>query len=141
MCVGPVAKWPAGARGDPAAERRELERLRVEAQRQPVLARAAPRAAGRSRRPGCARRARRVDLEHAVQRAEVERTAPAWPGPGTASTPPTTLVPPPNGDRPRRRASAHHVEHARELVLVARARDDVGRVRELARGTPRTTSR
>ena len=59
----------AGAGRDPAAERRELERLREVAQRQPVLAELLlePRAG----RAGLdARRARdRVDLEHAVERA------------------------------------------------------------------------
>ena len=63
----------ARARGDPAAERRELERLRVEAQRQPVLGELLlePRAG----RAGLdARGARdRVDLEHAVERAQVDR--------------------------------------------------------------------
>ena len=44
--VGPRGEVPARAGGDPAAERRELEGLRVEAQRQPVLGPAAPRARG-----------------------------------------------------------------------------------------------
>ena len=44
----------AGAGGDPAAERRELKRLREVAQGQPVLGRAAPRARARWRRPGSA---------------------------------------------------------------------------------------
>ena len=50
---------PAGARRDPAAERRELERLRVEAQREPVLGELLLEPRARSRRPGCGRRARR----------------------------------------------------------------------------------
>ena len=70
----PGREVPAGARGDPAAERRELERLRVEAQRQPVLGELLlePRAG----RAGLdARGARdRVDLEHAVERAQVDAT-------------------------------------------------------------------
>ena len=64
---------PARARRDPAAEGRELEGLRVEAHGQPVRAELLLQA--RARGAGAdARRARdRVDLEHAVQRAEVER--------------------------------------------------------------------
>jgi hypothetical protein len=62
-----------GAGGDPAAERRALERLRVEAQRHPVLGELLldPRPG----RPGLdARGARdRVDLEYAVEAPEVER--------------------------------------------------------------------
>ena len=72
-CVGAGGEVPGRARGDPAAEGRELEGLRVEAHGQPVGAELLLQA--RARRAGAdARRARdRVDLEHAVQRAEVER--------------------------------------------------------------------
>ena len=48
----------AGAGGDPAAERRVLERLRVVAQRQPVRLQLLLELRARWRRPGCARRAR-----------------------------------------------------------------------------------
>ena len=112
MCVGPVAKCPPGARGDPAAERRELERLRVEAQRQAVRGELLlePRAG----RAGLdARRARDgVDLEHAVQRAQVDRHRARVRRAGPASTPPTTLVPPPTR-HDRDVALAAPVEHAR----------------------------
>ena len=72
MCVGPGREVAGGAGGDPAAERRELERLREEAQRQPVLAELLLEP-----RPGRARldprRARDVvDLEHAVQPRQVD---------------------------------------------------------------------
>ena len=49
----------AGARRDPAAERRELERLREVAQRQAVRAQLVLERRARSRRPGSAPRARR----------------------------------------------------------------------------------
>ena len=76
MCVYSVAKWPPGAGRDPAAERRELKRLREVAQRQPVL-----RELLLERRPGRPgldpRRQRRwVDLEHAVERLQVDRDHP-----------------------------------------------------------------
>ena len=72
-CVGPDGEVPAGARRDPASEGRELEGLRVEAHGQPVSAELLlqPRARGAG---ADARGARdRVDLEHPVERAEIER--------------------------------------------------------------------
>ena len=67
----------AGARRDPAAERRELEGLREVAQGEAVLGRAAPRAPGRARRPGCARRARsRRPRGRGPARARSSETAP-----------------------------------------------------------------
>ena len=79
MCVGPGGEVPARARGDPAAERRELEGLRVEAQRQPVLGELLLQA--RAGRAGLDARGARdvVDLEHAVHRAERERDRAAGP--------------------------------------------------------------
>ena len=70
MCVQHRREVPAGARRDPAAERRELERLREVAQRQAVLAELLPRAAGPVA-PAWIRAEREtgVDLEHAVERA------------------------------------------------------------------------
>ena len=67
---------PARARGHPPAERRELERLRVEAQREPVLGelRLEPRAAGP--RPDPRRPRDRVDLVQRVECPEVERHGP-----------------------------------------------------------------
>ena len=69
----PGREVPARARGDPAAERRELERLRVEAQRQPVRAELLlePRAGRAGLDPRGARDA--VDLEHAIQPPQVDR--------------------------------------------------------------------
>ena len=96
MCVHTVAKWPAGAGRDPAAERRVLERLREVAQRQAVLAEL--RLERRAGRAGLdARRARDlVDLEHAVERAQVDRDRAVVAGrPTSGVTPPTTDVPPP----------------------------------------------
>ena len=63
----------AGARGDPAAERGVLERLREVAQRQPVLAQL--RLERGPVAPAWMQRGARdlVDLEHAVERAQVDR--------------------------------------------------------------------
>ena len=126
----PGREVPAGARRDPAAERRELERLRVEAQRQPVLAELPLQL-----RPGRARldprRARAVvDLEHAVQRAQAQRD-----GAGVRAGPRVDAA-----DDARAAAGRDHgevragrpLQHRAQLVLVARRRDRVGRVREAA---------
>ena len=89
----PRREVPARARGDPAAQRRQLERLREEAHRHPVLAELLlePRPVGA--RPGCARRARR--RRPPAPRSSAPRSRHTA-GPSTrASTPPTTLVPPP----------------------------------------------
>ena len=73
MCVGPVAKCPPARVASQPPSVEQLERLREEAQRHPVLGelRLEPRAG----RAGLdARGARdRVDLEHAVEPPEVER--------------------------------------------------------------------
>ena len=62
-----------GARGDPTAKRRELERLREVAQRQAVLAELCLQS--RPERAGLDARGARdlVELEYTVQRAEVDR--------------------------------------------------------------------
>ena len=116
----PGREVPARARGDPAAERRELERLREEAHRQPVLGELLlePRP-GRARLD--ARRARdRVDLEHAVQPRRGRRDDRALvAGPARGSTPPTTLVPPPYGRHRHAARRAHHSSTRSEVVLVA----------------------
>ena len=83
----------AGAGGDPAAERRVLERLRVVAQRQPVLAQLLLERRPEWRPPGCARRAR-PRRPRAPGRARPGRSTPPAAS-GGGSTPPTTLVPPP----------------------------------------------
>ena len=72
---------PGRARGDPAAERRELERLREEAQRQPVRGELLLEPRARSRRPRSARRARRRRPRARGPAATGRRdTAPSWPG-------------------------------------------------------------
>ena len=122
---------PARAGRDPAAERRELERLRVEPQRQPVLAELGLEpGTGRARLD--ARRARDgIDLEHAVERAQVDRDHARVPGARNRVD---------AADHARAAAERHHrhvalaapVEHRAQLVLRGRERDAVGRVRELA---------
>ena len=122
---------PAGAGGDPAAERRELERLREVPQRQPMLAELVlePRA----RRPGLDARGPRhgIDLEHAVERAQVERdstrVAVAHGRLDTANHARPAAV----RDRGRARVRAPF-EHGLALALVARERDHVRRVVEAA---------
>ena len=95
----------ARARRDPAAERRELEGLREEAQRQAVLGELAPRGPGPVA-PAWMRAARETGSTSST-RSSARRssaTTPACGGPGIASMPPTTLVPPPTGTtRPRSR--------------------------------------
>ena len=73
-----------------------------------------------------------------VERAQVERDRPGRRP--AASTPPTTLVPPPYGitAAPARRTRP---STRSTLGLVARVGDDVGRVRRTGRGSARTTSR
>ena len=130
--------WVGRSRsGRPRASRssRRASRARTTAGSSAASGRARPSCAS-SRGPVApgldARGARdRVDLEHAVERAEVERR-PRRRGPGRApaSTPPTTLVPPPygiDGDAARRRTTP---ARARRRASSRGPRDDVGRVRE-----------
>ena len=118
---------PARARGDPAAERRELEGLREEAHGQAVGAELLLQA--RARRAGAdARRARdRVDLEHAVERAEVERDGAVErardPRLDAADDARAAAVGDDGDVRARR-----PLEHGLDLALVARAGDEVGDV-------------
>ena len=122
----------AGAGRDPAAERRELKRLREVAERQPVRAELLLEAAARWRRPGSAPTATR-GRPRARGRAPSGRSSPRPRSPRTpaASTPPTTLVPPPNGITAAPADSAHS-SVGLHLALVARLGDDVGRVIEAA---------
>ena len=113
----------AGAGREPAAERRELERLREVAQRQavrrelvlergpsvPAPIRASRLVASTSRTPASAPRSRQT-----TRRAIAAREP-------RASTPPTTDVPPPNGTH-RPAARVADLEHARDLGGIARAR-------------------
>ena len=95
--------------------------------------RAAPRARGPSA-PAWMRAARETASTSSTRSSarEVERDRAVVAVAGTrGSTPPTTLVPPPYGitATPRVRRP---LEHALDVGLVARARDDVGRVVEAA---------
>jgi hypothetical protein len=112
------------ARGDPAAEGRVLERLREVAQGEAVLGELGlERGAGRA--PLDAGRARdRVDLEHAVERAQVDRDRAVVrradirgdsADDGGAST---------ERDRGDALGDAP-LEHALQIALLARARDEV----------------
>ena len=122
---------PAGARRDPAAERRQLEGLRVEAQRQVERAQLAL-----ERRPGRAgldqRRARDVvDLQHAVHRAHVERDDAVEARRHLAlhaAADARAAAVGHDGDVRARRP----LEHGLDVALPARARDDVGREVEAA---------
>ena len=121
----------ARAGGDPAAERRVLERLREVAQRQAVLAQLVLEARARWRRPGCGRRAR-PRRPRARGRAPAGRSSRAGVASGTrGSTPPTTLVPPPNGIAAAP-ASAHQSSTARARASSRGSGDHVGRVVEAA---------
>jgi hypothetical protein len=63
----------ARACGDPAAQRRELEGLRVEAHRQAVGAELLLEARAGRARADARGAGHRIDLEHGVERTEVER--------------------------------------------------------------------
>ena len=130
MWVWPRREVAAGAGGDPAAERRELERLREVAQRQPVLAELVLEL--RARRAGLDRAARETrstsSTRSSAPQVDRHRGRVAL---DRGSTPPTTLVPPPNGIAAAP-ADGAPVEQPRHVGLVARARDHVGRVVDLA---------
>ena len=116
---------PARARRDPAAERRELERLREEAHRQAVRAEQLLDARPGSRRRRCAPRARPRRARAAPSSApRSSDSAPSKRAGMRGSTPPTTLVPPPYGTTATF-APAAHSSSAATSRLVARARDDV----------------
>ena len=127
----PGGEVTAGARRDPAAERRQLERLRVEAQRQAVrgellLEHRAARARLDARRPRD-----RVDLEHAVQATERERDRPFVPRAGDRLDAAGDARP--AADRDHRHARARGPrEHALDVGLLARVHDEVGGMRDLA---------
>ena len=84
----------AGARGDPAAERRDLEGLREVAERVARAAAARPRATGPSMPAWkVAVRLSAIDAAPARSRRVVSsESAPAWPRSVRGSTPPTTLA-------------------------------------------------
>ena len=109
---------PAGPRRDPAAEGRELERLRIVTEGEPVrlerlLERGSEDAVIRSARSATRRRSarRRSSLPRSIDAAP--RNAPAG---RRASTPPTTDEPPPNGDRRRNALRRAPIEHAHDVV-------------------------
>ena len=116
MCVGPRREVPAGARRDPAAERRELERLRDRSASSGRARRAAARAPGPVA-PAWIRAAREMSSTSSTRSSARSDSAiaPLCPGPGRASMPPTTLVPPPTGETATRCADAH-VEHGRDVL-------------------------
>ena len=123
----------AGAGRDPAAERRELERLREVAQGEPVLARAGPRAPGRARRPGSAPRARpRSTSSTRSSRAEVDRHRAGVARRRLAARRRRRRWCRPRTGSPPAPASAHQASTASTSRLVARARDQVRRVVDLA---------
>ena len=123
------------ARRDPAPERGELERLREVAQRELVLAQLIlerrPERAGLD-----ARRTRDVvDLEHPIERAEVERDSAVVAGPDvgrdTADDGGAAAVG--HGGHAFGRAP---LEHAFHVLLAARQRHEVGRMLELSAKAP-----
>ena len=124
-----------GARGDPAAERRVLERLRVVAQRQAVLAQLLlePRPGGA--RLNASRLRDRVHVEHAVEPLEVDRDdAREAVADGRLDA---THDARPASERDRRRAALlAPVEHGLELSLVPRVSDHVGKMVEAAAEGP-----
>src|SRR6185369_8493071 len=125
----------ARAGGDPAPEGRELERLREVAEgermRTELVLERGPEDAGLD-----ARRARgAIDLEDAIEVAEVERHdagVPAARGRFDA-TDDARAAAVRNGDRPRARAP---VEHGDDVRFVARKGDDVGRAAEVTTDSP-----
>ena len=95
MWVQTVAKWPPARVAIQPPRRRVLERLREVAQGEAVLGELVVER--RAEHPGLDPRGPRdrVDLEHPVERAEVDRHRARVASPTRGSTPPTTLVPPP----------------------------------------------
>ena len=119
----------AGPGRDPAAEGRVLERLREVAEREAVLAELVLEA--RAGRPGLDPRRQRlgVDLEHAVEAAQVE----ADERPLAEATLDPADDAGPAAERDHRRAlGLAPAHHDLDLRLVARPGDEVGRVLELA---------
>ena len=126
---------PARARGHPPAERRELEGLRVEAQREPVLGelRLEPRAAGP--RPDPRRPRDRVDLVQRVECPEVERHGPGE-ARGDARLDAADDARPAAVGHDRRAGGRGPGEDLLDLALVGRPRDEVGHVLEGAAQRP-----
>ena len=126
----------ARARRDPAAEGRELKRLREVAERQAVLAQL--RLEHRSARAGLDARRQRgtIDLEHAVDRRDVDRHHPREAPPVDARLDAADRARSP-AERDHRRARAEcPLEHRLELGLVPWAGHDVRRLVELAAERP-----
>ena len=95
MCVGPVAKWPAAR---VAIQPPSVERSNDCGKKRSVIPCSASCSSIRGPvAPGLDARGARdaVDLQHAVEPAEVERHGAVVARAGTGSAPPTTLVPPP----------------------------------------------
>ncbi len=123
----------AGAGGDPAAERRVLEGLRVVTQRQPVRLQLLLQRGARGPRLDARGAGDRIDVEHPIQSAEVDRDRRrllharlhSADDAGAAAV----------GDRGRVDRDAPF-EHALEVGLVGRVGDHVGRVVEAAAQSP-----
>ena len=119
----------AGAGRDPAAERRELKRLREVAQRESVGAELLlePRAGGAGLDPR--RQRHRVDLEHAVERLQVDgHHARMVPAAGRLDAADHARA---AAERDHRRARRQRpFEHGLDLGLVARMGDHVRRMVE-----------
>ncbi len=122
---------PGRARRDPAAERRVLERLREVAQRQAVLGQLALQ--HRAGRAGLDPRGARdrVDLEHTIERAQVERDRARITGRHVGRHTADDRCAAAVGDRGDALGRAP-LEQLLDVALVARARDEVGRMREAA---------
>ena len=135
LVEAPVARRGLAGRprGRAAADRHVLEALREVPERQPARAEQALElgAAQRPRRPARGRETR-VDVLDGVQAREVERHDGRRSRRARASTPPTTLVPPPKGTTATPGARAG-LEHGAHLPVVGGQHDGVGRPVRLAR--------
>src|SRR5262249_49521446 len=117
------------ARGDPAPERGELERLGEVTQRQAMLAQPTLQDRTTSATLDAGRARDRVDLEDAVQRAQIERDRAVVGGPNIRAHTPD------DGGAAAVGYGGHALlraplEHALDLRLLPRAGDEVRRVVE-----------
>ena len=127
-------EMPAGAGRDPAAERRQLERLREEAHRQPVLGELSLE--HRTAAPACTRAACETSSTSST-RSSAPRSSDTVPS--KAPGPRGARRRPPTCRRRRgspRRSRPRPLEHRLDLALVAGTGDDVGREAEVAAEAP-----
>src|SRR5262249_19050573 len=121
----------AGAGGDPAAERAELERLREMPERETVRAEALLECRPEDARLDARGPRRAIDLEHAVEVLQIDRDRAAVrvvAGRLAAAAPAGRAAVRHGGDVLGRAP----FEEREDLRLVTRERDDVGRIRVLA---------